>query len=78
MKMPSMILAAIKQPSKVRAVDKTPDTAEYKEPSQHQMKVEAAHRAHREVVQDWVAGRTSDRKMSQSHTRLKKVLKGSR
>ena len=50
--------------------------AEYTPPSPHEMKVERAHSAHRDVIQDWVEGKASDRKVKQSKARLKKVVHG--
>jgi hypothetical protein len=76
MKTPTM-LGVLSVPTKMaKTVEQVPQGKPYKEPTPQQMKVDAAHRAHRGVVEDWVAGKVSTQKVNQSHTRLKKVVKG--
>jgi hypothetical protein len=45
-------------------------------PSPHERKVEAAHYAHRAVVENWVRGEASTKKVKMSKARLQKVVKG--
>jgi hypothetical protein len=57
-------------------VDAVRDVPE--KPSPEEMRVDSAHRAHREVIEGWVRGDVSDEKMKRSKARLNTIVKGRR
>jgi hypothetical protein len=48
---------------------------EPKAPSPKQLKIDGAHRAHREMVEGWIRGDVSDEKMKRSKGRLERFVK---
>lgn len=67
-------LKSKKAPAKARGMS-PPMMEAYQPPSPDEMKQQAAHSAHRDVVSQWVRGEASDAKMQRSHTRLNKIVK---
>jgi hypothetical protein len=80
MKAPTMIAVAFKdakpaKKSRVVAVDSTPETAAYKEPSPSERMVSRAHDAKVRATGDWVEGHITSKKHSEIHKRADKVIK---
>lgn len=72
MQNPILIAAAVKpsRKSAKKSRDEAPEA-----PSPKQMKLDAAHRAHRDVVESWVRGDASTEKMNKSRARLAQVAR---
>lgn len=77
--LPTMIAIALKAPkeknARVRAVDATPETAAYKEPSPTERMVSRAHDAKVRATSAWIDGDITSKKHAQIHGRADKVIK---